>query len=109
MAKYQQGANKNAPSGTIYLRAKPRYKANEAFKAVLKKLLLAEPLRWNDVLKLYTTKVYTITQSDKILNGMRLLEGGDEDLPETIDESVFEGARSTDIQIIETVIQDNEE
>jgi hypothetical protein len=107
-AMYQKGPNKNEPTGNVYLRAKPRYYNNEKFKQAVGKLCLAEPLRWNTELKLYTAKVYTIEQCNKILNEMRSYDGGI-DLPEAVDETVFEGARPVDIQIIETVIQDGEE
>lgn len=99
-AKYQKGELEGQLTGNIYMRAKPRYAANDEFKETLAKVLLAEPLRWNTELKLYTAKVYNAVQARLALTTMRKLVGGDEDLPEDIDETVFETANTYHIDIV---------
>ena len=99
-AVFQKGDKKGELTGSIYMRAKPRYGKNEEFKTTCEKDLLNEKLRWNDELKVYTAKVHTPAQAQLILDAMRTIdEKHEEDLAdETIDESVFEEAN--DVQIV---------
>ena len=50
---------------------------------------------------MYTVKLYTAKQARNLLNSMRELEGGAEDLPEDIDESAFDDAKAAEIQAAE--------
>ena len=59
----QKGDKAGQKSGAIYARMKPKYGQNDTFKEDILIDLLAEPLRWNDELKLYTVRVYTIKQA----------------------------------------------
>ena len=102
----QKGDRAGQESGAIYARMKPKYGQNDTFKDDILIDLLAEPLRWNDELKLYTVRVYTIKQATMILEKMRKLPGCDKDLPTEIDESVFENAKPTDINIISMVVHE---
>ena len=72
-AKYTKGDYEGQLTGNIYFRGKPRYGDNEKFKELFNKLTLAERLRWNDELKLYTVKVYTATQARLMLKTMGTL------------------------------------
>ena len=65
-AKYQKGEKESQLTGAVYYRGKPRYGKNEKYKTVMQPHLLAESLRWNDQLKLYTGKVYNMTQLLKL-------------------------------------------
>lgn len=58
-ATYQKGDKEGQLTGNIYFRGKPHYSQNEQFKELFHKLTLAERLKWNSELKLYTVKVYT--------------------------------------------------
>ena len=62
-ATYQKGDKEGQLTGNIYFRGKPHYSQNEQFKELFHKLTLAERLKWNSELKLYTVKVYTATQA----------------------------------------------
>ena len=98
-AVFQKGDRKGELTGSVYVRAKPRYGKNEEFKAVCEKHLLNEKLRWNDELKVYTAKVYTPKQGQLVLDAIRTIDDKhEEDLAdETIDESVFEEANAAHI------------
>ena len=69
---------------------------------------LAEKLRWNDDLQAYTVKVYTAKQARKMLKVAREIEGGDEDLPEDVDETVFEEANRACIDLVPVQVEDEE-
>jgi hypothetical protein len=107
-SEYQKGEKAKQRSGNIHLRSKPRFGINDAFKKALGKHTLAEVMRWNDELKVYTVKVYTATQARLLLKAARALEGGEEDLPEDIDESVFDGANAASIAVVPHTIDGEE-
>lgn len=91
-AKYMKGDKQGEYTGSVYFRGKPRYSAagNTKFKEALAKHLLTESLRWNDELKLFTARVYTVKQARLLLKEMRGLVDGDKDMPEDIDTAVFD-------------------
>ena len=107
-AKYQKGDKMDALSGAVYFRGKPRFGNNEVFKGKVQPNLLAEGLRWNDEIKLYTAKVYTPEQVIKIRECMKTVSKDDEaDLTESAptDDEIFEvfdfdERKSVDIRII---------
>ena len=105
-AVIQKGDKAGKESGAIYARMKPKYGQNDTFKEDIRDDLLAEPMRWNDELKVYTVRVYTVKQATMILEKMRKLPGCDKDLPTEADESVFENAKSTDINIVPMIVHD---
>jgi hypothetical protein len=107
-AEYQKGDKAKQRTGNIYMRGKPRFGHNEAYKNALGKHTLAEAIRWNTEHVAYTVKVYTAKQAGKLLKAARELEGGEEDLPENIDESVFEGANAAAIDIVPLKIDDED-
>ena len=77
-ATYQKGDKKDQYSGAIYYRGKPRWGMNDKYKAKLFPNMLAESLRWNDELKLYSGKVWTAEQAQLILDAMRQVSAEDE-------------------------------
>jgi len=105
-AKYQKGDRTGENSGAIYHRGRPRFGQNDKYKALLEKLLLTERLRWNDELKLYTARVYTATQARRLLAAAKTLDGGDKDLPEDIDESVFEEATAAHVTLFPITVHE---
>ena len=70
-AMYQKGDKAKQLTGRIYFRGKPRYGNNERFKELVNAVMLAESLRWNEELKLYTGVVWSDKIAAKILNAMR--------------------------------------
>ena len=119
-AKYQKGDFKDALSGAVYMRGKPRYTGNATFKDKVGKILLAEPVRWNDEMKIYTGKVWTPEQAIKVREAMKMVSEEDEaDLTDGVpgvptDEEIydvfdFEQAKSVDIQLIAEFDNDGEE
>jgi hypothetical protein len=105
-AVIQKGDKAGQESGAIYARMKPKYGQNDTFKESILHDVLAEPIRWNDELKVYTVRVYTIKQATMILEKMRKLPGCDKDLPTEADESVFENAKPTEINIVPMLVHD---
>ena len=105
-AKYQKGDKTGQYSGAVYYRGKPRYGQNEKYKEVASAVLLSERLRWNDELKLYTVRVYTATQARKLLAVLKELDGGEKDLPDDIDETVFTDASPTDITVFPITVHE---
>ena len=106
-ATYQKGDKAGQYTGAVYMRSKPRYGLNEAYKAALAPHLLAEGLRWNDELKVYTAKVYTIKQAQMLLDITRDLDDKHkEDLDESVDESPFEHARDAEIHVFPMTVTD---
>jgi hypothetical protein len=69
-AKYQKGDKEGNLTGAVYMRGKPRFALNEKWKDEANKKLLAEVVRWNDELKLYTAKVYTAKQANMLFKVM---------------------------------------
>ena len=100
-ATYQKGEKKDQYSGAIYYRGKPRWGMNDKYKAKLIPNMLAESLRWNDELKLYSGKVWTAKQAQLILDSMRQVSAEDEnDLTDvTVDETIFDDAKEAAIKI----------
>ena len=100
-ATYQKGDKKDQYSGAIYYRGKPRWGMNDKYKAKLIPNMLAESLRWNDELKLYSGKVWTANQAQLILDSMRQVSAEDEnDLTDvTVDETIFDDAKEAAIKI----------
>ena len=100
-ATYQKGDKKDQYSGAIYYRGKPRWGMNDKYKAKLIPNMLAESLRWNDELKLYSGKVWTAKQAQLILDAMREVSAEDEnDLTDvTVDETIFDDAKEAAIKI----------
>jgi len=98
-AKYQKGEKKDQYSGAIYYRGKPRWGMNEKFKAKVGPKMLAESLRWNDEIKLYTGKIWAAKQAQLILDGMREVSAEDaKDLADvTVDEIIFDDANAAEI------------
>jgi hypothetical protein len=107
-AEYQKGDKAKQRTGNIYMRGKPRYGHNEAYKNALGKHTLAEAIRWNNEHVAYTVKVYTAKQARKLLKAARELDGGEEDLPEDIDETVFEGANAAAIDVVPLKVDDDD-
>ena len=70
-ARYQKGDKSGQLTGAIYYRGKPRYGHNERYKNLVEAVMLAEKLRWNDELKLYTAMCWSDKIAAKILNAMR--------------------------------------
>lgn len=105
-AKYQKGDKTGEYSGAIYYRGKPRYGQNEAYKQLAAKHLLTERLRWNDELKLYTARVYAAGQARSLLTAFKELEGGEADLPEDIEESVFDEATPAEVLIFPITVHE---
>jgi hypothetical protein len=99
-AEYQKGEKAGQKSGAVYQRGRPRYGANEPYKKGFAKYLLGEFLRWNDDSKMYQVRVWTPKQARKLLKAARELEGGEEDLPEDIDEAIFDGATEAAIDVV---------
>ena len=69
-------------------------------------MTLAERLRWNDELKLYSVKVHTAEQAGMILDAMRKVSADDEkDLADiAVDESIFDDANAVDITMFPLVV-----
>ena len=115
-AKYQKGDFKDTLSGAVYFRGKPRFGKNEVFKGKVQPNLLAEGMRWNDEMKLYTAKVYTPEQVIKIRESMKTVsKEGESDLTESAptDDEIFEvfdfdERKSVDIRIIAEFNHDGE-
>jgi len=99
-AKFQKGDKQGELTGAIYFRGVPLYGQNDKFKTEVHKSTLAESLRWNDELKVYTCKVYTAKQARKILSAMKSLDGCAKSLPEDVEESVFDDAKPAEIQLV---------
>ena len=70
-ARYQKGDKTGQLTGAIYYRGKPRFGNNERYKQLVEAVMLAEKLRWNDELKLYTGMCWSDKIAAKILNAMR--------------------------------------
>ena len=70
-AKYQKGDFKDALTGAVYMKGKPRYAKgnNEIFKDKVGKVLLSESLRWNTEEMVYKAKVWTPEQAIKVCYG----------------------------------------
>ena len=107
-AKYQKGDKEGQYSGAIYFRGVPCYGQNEEFKTKLQKYTLAECLRFNMEMKLYTCKVYTKKQARKLLGAMKELDGCADSLPEDIDESVFEHAKPAEVSLVSNMTVNDE-
>ena len=107
-AEYQKGEKVNQFTGNIRKIGKPRFGNNDAYKKKMGALTLAEKLRWNDDLQAYTVKVYTAKQARKMLKVAREIEGGDEDLPEDVDETVVEEANRACIDLVPVQVEDEE-
>lgn len=118
-SKYQKGEYKDALSGTVYFRGKVRYAkgTNEIFKTKVGAKMLAEPIRFNDDLKVYTGKVYTAKQAKMIRDAMKEVSKDDEETldkngptDKSIDETFnFPEAKSTEIAVIKPVVVNGEE
>ena len=82
-AKYQKGEMKGTFSGNVYMHGKPRYnkkqKSNEIFKAKLNEKMLGDSkLRWNDDLKMYMARVYSIEQAIMLRDSAKMVSKEDE-------------------------------
>ena len=92
-ATYQKGDLMNQETGAVYYRGKPRFGKNSKYKELMQTIFLAEPLRWNDQLKVYTAKVYNETQLDKAKDAHKSLDDEEKaDLEKSnneVDTSVF--------------------
>ena len=91
-ATYQKGELMHKKTGSIYYRGKCNFGKNDKFKDMLAKCFLAETLRWNDALKLYTAKIYTEKQLEKIKEAHKSMDDEEAaDLEEAeVDPDLFE-------------------
>jgi hypothetical protein len=100
-AKYQKGDKQHEFTGAIYFRGKPCYGNNEKFKQKVGAVLLKEYLRFNDELKLYTAKVYTIEQAEMVLDAAKQVSPEDEKCLAgvTVDPTIFDGATEASVKM----------
>ena len=99
-AIYQKGNQAGEFSGNILGKAIGRYGQNNAIKQIIAKHAKGQYAKWNDSEKVYTFKVKTLIIAQRILADMRDLGKNLEvDLPEAIDETVFDGANIPELSI----------
>ena len=120
-AKYQKGDKKDALSGNVYVKARPRYAkgSNENWKEKGNAKMLANQLRWNDepTMKAYTGVVCTVEQAIMLREALKMVSAEDEkDVTANgpTDEEIaavfdFPEANTADIDIIKSFDLDGED
>jgi len=78
-AKYMKGEKESQLSGAVYMQGKVRYAKgkNERFKEKAEPKLLGEVLRFNDEIRLYRAKVYSVEQAIMIREVMQSISKED--------------------------------
>lgn len=109
-SKFMKGGNEGEYSGAIYFRGKPCFGDNERFKKDVQQILLAEPLRWNTELTLFTGKVWTKVQAEMVLEAIKKLsEKNEADLSDVaIDGSIFEDAKEAALDTFPITVDEQE-
>ena len=81
-AKYQKGDKKDALSGNVYVKARPRYAkgANDKWKEKGNAKMLYYNLRWNDEpsIKAYTGPISTVEQAIMLREALKMVSPEDE-------------------------------
>ena len=80
------------------------YCHNAKFREIMEKFTLGEQLKWNTELKVYTMRVHTAKQANDILAELRTLEGHEQDLPATVDATIFAEAKPAYVAFVPHVL-----
>jgi len=80
-AEYQKGEFQGMYSGAVYARGVPLMGYNDTYKDKVGAKLLAEHLRFNTELKLYTAKVYSPEQAIMVREAAKMVCDEDEVTP----------------------------
>ena len=107
-AQFQKGDREKEYTGAMYAWARPRNAKNIEFKEKTEQHLFTEKWRWNERHTVYTSKIWTIKQAQKILDAMLTIDGCKEDLDAKVDETEFVHANTYEIAIYPETIENED-
>ena len=99
--KYMEGDNVGEFTGNMMLHFRASYENRVEAREQLSEFLLTETPRWNQAMRYFAVKIFTIKQAGDILKILRKIEDKKANhLPAVIDEELFIHAKTQHVKII---------